>query len=117
MSNQDSSPWKSLPRWIEAKGSHALCLRQLFWALPAACYSPGSEEDMLLRRHAHLDPEPIPLHSALMALSLLPGPEEALSLSILSVTDSTACVGTVLSCGYEVAFGEDGQNLNVDMWL
>lgn len=117
MSNQDSSPWKSLPRWIEAKGSHALCLRQLFWALPAACYSPGSEEDMLLRRHARLDPEPIPLHSALMALSLLPGPEEALSLSILSVTDSTTCVGTVLSCGYEVAFGEDGQNLNVDMWL
>ena len=59
-----------------------------------------------------------------MALSLLLGPEEALSLSILSVTDSTTCAGTVMevvlsvpSCGHEVAVGEDGQSLNVDMWL
>lgn len=58
----------------------------------------------------HLHPEPSPLASALMAMNMLLGPEEAPSLSIFSVIDRPPMwVLSGLSYGYEVAVEGKGK--------
>lgn len=114
MNHQDSSPWKQLPPGAEARGFCALCFRELFWSLAPAV--------LLLMQQGALCYEDTPIWSLHPSFYIpLKWTQELASLSVLSVTDSTACLGPfslyLWLWGRYWGKGEDRQSLNVDMWL
>lgn len=97
---------------------HFLSCSELFWGCPPAMLLLWSKEYTMLREHTHLKPALNFPNSAEMTLRLLLGPEQALSLSIVSVTNSISCMGTMRLQGSQLwGKKEDVQNLDLSIIL